>query len=67
MSSVSLGFERIIDVKGQYRLIERYPLNEPYAYANIMENMETGSIMYYVDEVSLTPSERRIYGELLRS
>jgi len=66
MSSVSLGFERIIDVKGQYRLIERYPLNEPYAYANIMENTETGSIMYYVDEVSLTPNERRIYGELLR-
>jgi Type IV secretory pathway, VirB11 components, and related ATPases involved in archaeal flagella biosynthesis len=52
--------------KGQYRLIERYPLNEPYAYANIMENTETGSIMYYVDEVSLIPSERRIYGELLR-
>lgn len=66
MSSITLGFERIIDVKGQYRLIERYPLNEPYAYANIMEDVETGAIMYYVDEVTLTANEKRIYGELLR-
>ncbi|ABW02031.1 type II/IV secretion system ATPase subunit [Caldivirga maquilingensis] len=66
MSSISLGFERMIDVKGQYRLIERYPVNEPYAYVNIMENTETGSIMYYVDEVALTTSEKRVYGNLLR-
>ena len=46
------------------KLLDRYPLINPYAYAAIMED-ENGSRKYYLDEVSLSPSEARVYSYIL--
>lgn len=67
MYSIGLGFTKLTKIQeGKSRLIERYPLNEPYAYANIIEDEETGSLTYVVEESSLLPNEIQIYGDLMR-
>jgi len=38
--------------------VERYPLNEPYAYAEIIRNPSSGNIVYTVVEPKLTEEER---------
>ncbi len=46
------------------RLLDRYPLINPYAYAGIVED-ENGGRKYYLDEVPLTPPEARVYSYIL--
>ena len=46
------------------KLIEKYPLKPPFSYANIIQNQDTGSITYQVDETKLNPSEQIIYNQL---
>jgi len=52
------------EVGPNYREVERYPLNPPWAYARILFNREDGTYLYAVDEVSLSPLERKVYGIL---
>ncbi|MEM0020997.1 MAG: type II/IV secretion system ATPase subunit [Fervidicoccaceae archaeon] len=59
------GGAAFIEISGSYKEIERYPLNPPWAYARIMFNKEDGTYLYVVDEVSLSPLERKIYGILI--
>jgi len=47
-------------------LIENYPLNAPFCYANILQDQENGSISYQVDEIKLNHSEQIIYNQLYR-
>ncbi|MDG6902096.1 MAG: type II/IV secretion system ATPase subunit [Nitrososphaerota archaeon] len=46
------------------RLLDRYPLTNPYAYAAVVED-ESGGRKYYLDEVPLAPSEARVYSYIL--
>jgi len=46
------------------KLIEKYPLKPPFSYANIIQNQDTGSITYQVDETKLNQSEQIIYNQL---
>lgn len=53
------------EIGANYGEVERYPLNPPWAYARIMFNKEDGTHLYVIDEVTLSPLERKIYGILL--
>ena len=46
------------------KLIEKYPLKPPFSYANIIQDQNTGSITYQVDETKLNQSEQIIYNQL---
>jgi flagellar protein FlaI len=48
------------------KLLEKYPLNPPFSYANIIQDQSTGSISYQVDEIKLNQSEQVIYNQLYR-
>jgi len=48
------------------KLLEKYPLKPPFSYANIIQNQDTGSVSYQVDEIQLNPSEQIIYNQLYR-
>jgi flagellar protein FlaI len=45
-------------------LLEKYPLKAPFSYANIIQNQETGSVSYQIDEIKLNQSEQVIYNQL---
>jgi flagellar protein FlaI len=47
------------------KLIERYPLNHPYAYAVIGDDA-AGNRKFYLDEVQLTKAEAKVYSYLLK-
>jgi len=55
---------KLYSVLEGYRLVERYPVYEPFAYINIVEDPE-GRLIYEVQEVSLTPEEERVYREVM--
>ncbi len=48
------------------RLLEKYSLKAPFSYVNIIQNQDTGSISYQVDETKLNQSEQVIYNQLYR-
>ncbi len=48
-----------------FRLVKAYPLIEPWAYARIVENPETGEIRYIVDEVPLNDQEYKVYKKII--
>lgn len=47
-------------------VVERYPLFEPFVYAVIAEDLTRRTYLYLVDELKLSPSETRVYSELIR-
>ncbi len=55
---------KLYSIQRGYRVIESYPVREPFAYINIVEEEKTGRIFYEVYEISLTDEERRIYEEI---
>ena len=48
-----------------YRIVERYPLYEPFAHAAIAKNPVTGEYKYILDELRLDILERNIYDRIL--
>jgi flagellar protein FlaI len=52
-------------LRGETKLIESYPLNEPWAYAVIVENLRTGDIIYNVEEISMNEDERKVYNDII--
>ena len=48
------------------KLLEKYPLKAPFSYVNIIQDLETGSISYQVDETKLNQSEQIVYNQLYR-
>ncbi len=47
-----------------WHVVERYPLNNPFAYAVIAaDNM--GALTYFLDEVPLTPKEVEVYSHII--
>ncbi|MEM0026493.1 MAG: type II/IV secretion system ATPase subunit [Ignisphaera sp.] len=47
-----------------FRVVEEYPIREPFAYIRIVEEEDTGRLFYEVYEVSLTEEEARIFNDL---
>ncbi len=47
------------------KIIEKYPLYEPFAHVAIGQNPKTGEYKYILDELQLDPLERNIYNRVL--
>ena len=55
---------KLFSVQKGFRVIEEYPIREPFAYISIVEEEETGRLYYEVYEISLTDEEKKIFDEL---
>lgn len=54
----------LLSNKPNYRIVETYPVSEPFAWINIVEEIDTGLLFYEVYEISLTEEEKRIYDQI---
>jgi len=52
-------------LSSSWKVVDKYPLNAPFAYAVIAEDPGSGTRKYFVDEVVLSPREASIYTYLL--
>ncbi len=48
-----------------FKIIEKYPLYEPFAHVAIAQNPKTGEFKYILDELQLDPLERSVYHRIL--
>jgi flagellar protein FlaI len=48
-----------------FKVVERYPLYEPFAHAVIVQNPKTGEYKYVLDELQLDSMERSVYNRIL--
>jgi flagellar protein FlaI len=48
-----------------FRIVEKYPLYEPFAHVAIVQNPKTGEYKYILDELQLDDVERGIYNRIL--
>ena len=48
-----------------FKIVERYPLYEPFVHAAIVQNPSTGEFKYILDELQLDELERNIYNRIL--
>jgi len=47
------------------KVIEKYPLYEPFSHVAIVQNPKTGEYKYVLDELQLDPLERGVYNRIL--
>jgi flagellar protein FlaI len=47
------------------KIIEKYPLYEPFSHVVIVQNPKTGEHQYILDELQLDPLERGVYDRIL--
>jgi len=48
-----------------YKIVDKYPLYEPFAHVAIAQNPKTGEYKYILDELQLDPLERSVYHRIL--
>jgi flagellar protein FlaI len=48
-----------------FKVLEKYPLYEPFAHVAIAQNPKTGEYKYVLDELQLDPLERGVYNRIL--
>lgn len=48
-----------------FKIVERYPLYEPFAHVAIAQNPKTGEYKFILDELQLDPLERGVYNRIL--
>ncbi len=48
-----------------FKILEKYPLYEPFAHVAIAQNPKTGEFKYILDELQLDPLERGVYNRIL--
>jgi flagellar protein FlaI len=48
-----------------YKVIDKYPLYEPFAHVAIVQNPKIGEYKYILDELQLDPLERGVYNRIL--
>ncbi len=48
-----------------YKIVEKYPLYEPFAHAAIGQNKATGEHKYFLDELQLDTLEQNVYDKIL--
>jgi len=54
-------------LSSSWKVVDKYPLNAPFAYAIVAEDPGTGTRKYFVDEVTLSQKEAQIYTYLLET
>jgi flagellar protein FlaI len=47
------------------KVVEKYPLYEPFSHVVIVQNPKTGEYKYILDELQLDPLERGVYNRIL--
>ena len=47
------------------KVIDKYPLYEPFSHVVIVQNPKTGEYKYILDELQLDPLERGVYNRIL--
>ncbi len=47
------------------KIIEKYPLYEPFSHVVIVQNPKTGELEYILDELQLDPLEKGVYDRIL--
>jgi flagellar protein FlaI len=47
------------------KVLERYPLYEPFSHVAIVQNPKTGEFKYILDELQLDPLEKGVYDRIL--
>ena len=48
-----------------FKVVDKYPLYEPFAHVAIAQNPKTGEYKYILDELQLDPLERSVYNRIL--
>jgi archaeal flagellar protein FlaI len=48
-----------------FKIVDKYPLYEPFAHVAIAQNPKTGEYKYVLDELQLDPLERSVYHRIL--
>jgi flagellar protein FlaI len=48
-----------------FKIVEKYPLYEPFAHVAVAQNPKTGEHKYVLDELQLDPLERGVYNRIL--
>jgi len=48
-----------------FKEVETYPLYDPWAWARIFQNPDTNETVYWVDEIPLTESEKKVYKRIM--
>ncbi len=48
-----------------FKVVDKYPLYEPFAHVAIVQNPKTGEYKYILDELQLDPLERSVYNRIL--
>ncbi|MBX5328377.1 MAG: type II/IV secretion system ATPase subunit [Candidatus Bathyarchaeota archaeon] len=48
-----------------FKVVDKYPLYEPFAHVAIVQNPKTGEYKYILDELQLDPLERNVYNRIL--
>jgi flagellar protein FlaI len=48
-----------------FKVVEKYPLYEPFSHVVIVQNPKTGEHKYVLDELQLDPLERGVYNRIL--
>jgi flagellar protein FlaI len=48
-----------------FKVVDKYPLYEPFAHVAIVQNPKTGEYKYILDELQLDPLERGVYNRIL--
>ncbi|MEM2117860.1 MAG: type II/IV secretion system ATPase subunit [Candidatus Bathyarchaeia archaeon] len=48
-----------------FKVVDKYPLYEPFAHVAIVQNPKTGEHKYILDELQLDPLERNVYNRIL--
>jgi flagellar protein FlaI len=48
-----------------FKVVDKYPLYEPFAHVAIVQNPKIGEFKYILDELQLDPLERSVYNRIL--
>ncbi len=49
----------------KFKVVNRYPLYEPFAHVAVVQNPKTGEFLYILDELQLDALERNVYNRVL--
>uniref|UniRef100_A0A7J2U2I5 Protein kinase n=1 Tax=Ignisphaera aggregans TaxID=334771 RepID=A0A7J2U2I5_9CREN len=55
---------RLYSVLRGYRVVEEYPIREPFSYIRIVEEEDSGRLFYEVYEISLNEDEERVFNDI---
>ncbi|MGC9148049.1 MAG: type II/IV secretion system ATPase subunit [Sulfolobales archaeon] len=61
----SYGFIDVVYGSVEGKVLERYPVNDPWAHVLIIEDERTGEIVYKIDEIPLNDLEKKLFVRIL--